>query len=142
MEEPLADMSVPTGAPCKNCTDCTYGFDRAGETSAYGEHDPFPFCYGCGCYDTQHTRVDISGQYGVKDGEITIYWDTIAHLPVTWTSQEWIEDPSLVFVIAEAIRIAYEDPAEFKRRMEEGVKPRRAKRIRTDHMDTRLEDLT
>lgn len=50
--------------------------------------------------------VDIVGEYGDPEGSIHIFRDGTE--VVMWDSREWIEDPSLVFVIAEAIRRAYE----------------------------------
>lgn len=51
--------------------------------------------------------VEIFGEYGEPDGSIHLM-DGQTEL-VMWDSAEWTEDPSLVFVIAEAIRIGYVD---------------------------------
>lgn len=45
--------------------------------------------------------VVIAGEYGNNDGSIHLFED--GHEIVMWDSAEWIEDPSLVFVIANAI---------------------------------------
>lgn len=52
-------------------------------------------------------RIDIAGEYGDNDGSIHLM-DGEAEL-VMWDSAEWIEDPSLVFVIANAIRKGFEE---------------------------------
>ncbi len=50
---------------------------------------------------TDGFRVEIRGEYGVRDGSIHLFnGDTEI---VMWDSAEWEEDPSLVFVIANAI---------------------------------------
>lgn len=46
-----------------------------------------------------------AGEYGVNDGSIHLMVD--GKEVVMWDSAEWAEDPSLVFVIAEAIRKGY-----------------------------------
>jgi len=51
-------------------------------------------------------RVEIDGEYGDPDGSIHLMAGGIEL--VMWDSREWAEDPSLVFVIAEAIRVGYE----------------------------------
>lgn len=55
-------------------------------------------------------RVDIAGEYGKNDGSIHLLVD--GEEVVMWDSAEWIEDPSLVFVIANAIRKGYEGTLE------------------------------
>lgn len=52
-------------------------------------------------------RVDIAGGYGDEDIDITLY-DGDTEM-IVWTSDEWREDPSLVAVIVNAVRIGYED---------------------------------
>lgn len=52
-------------------------------------------------------KVDIEGEYGDEDGAIRLL-DGDEEL-VMWDSAEWREDPSLVLVIANAIRIGYEE---------------------------------
>jgi hypothetical protein len=52
-------------------------------------------------------NVDIAGEYGDEDTSITLLDGT--EEIVTWISDEWREDPSLVVVIAEAIAIGYRD---------------------------------
>ncbi len=54
--------------------------------------------------------VEINGEYGVDAGDIHILFNG-AEL-IMWDSAEWQEDPSLVFVIANAIRLAYEEGAD------------------------------
>jgi hypothetical protein len=51
-------------------------------------------------------RVEIDGEYRDPDGSIRLMAGGTEL--VMWDSQERIEDPSLVFVIAEAIRVGYE----------------------------------
>lgn len=51
-------------------------------------------------------EIDIAGEYGLNDGTIHILVN--GQEVVMWDSVEWIEDPSLVFVIANAIRQAHE----------------------------------
>lgn len=75
-------------------------------------------------------RVEIDGQYGrLADGqnlegvEGAIYIfdeDDDDREVIMWDSTEWIEDPSLVFVIANAIRLALTDRSGFLRRVNEG----------------------
>lgn len=55
-------------------------------------------------------HVDVSGEYGVPDGAIYLYDDRDEL--VMWDSAEWTEDPSLVYVIAEVIRLGYEKGAD------------------------------
>lgn len=55
-------------------------------------------------------NVQIYGSYGDDDCEITLY-DGQYEL-VTWTSDEWKENPSLVVVIANAIRAGFMEGAE------------------------------
>jgi hypothetical protein len=50
------------------------------------------------------TIIEIAGEYGTADGSIHIL-DEHGEV-VMWDSAEWIEDSSLVFVIAEAVREA------------------------------------
>lgn len=45
--------------------------------------------------------VQVEGQYGVTDGSIHLLVD--GDEVVMWDSAEWIEDPSLVYVIVNAI---------------------------------------
>jgi hypothetical protein len=52
-------------------------------------------------------HVEIHGEYGENDGDIHLM-DGDEEL-VMWDSAEWIEDPSLVFVIANAIRKGYSE---------------------------------
>lgn len=52
--------------------------------------------------------VEIDGEYGVTDGSIHLLID--GREVVMWDSAEWAEDPSLTYVIAEAIRRGYDDP--------------------------------
>lgn len=47
-------------------------------------------------------RVEIDGEYGTEDGSIHLFQG--GEEVVMWDSREWIEDPSLVYVIANAIR--------------------------------------
>lgn len=54
-------------------------------------------------------HVDIAGEYGTVDGSIHIH--KAGREVVMWDSLEWVEDPSLVYVIANAIRKAYEGVA-------------------------------
>jgi hypothetical protein len=51
-------------------------------------------------------EVQIEGEYGVTDGSIHLLKD--GEEVVMWDSAEWVEDPSLVYVIANAIRKGYE----------------------------------
>jgi hypothetical protein len=37
---------------------------------------------------------------------------------VSWIQQEWIDDPNTVISICNAIKLAYENPEELKRRLE------------------------
>jgi len=61
-------------------------------------------------------RVDIAGEYGDPDGSIHLM-DGEREL-VMWDSAEWAEDPSLVFVIANAIRIGFaEGPGAIRDRL-------------------------
>lgn len=46
--------------------------------------------------------VQIEGEYGVTDGSIHIHVD--GEERVMWDSAEWVEDPSLVYVIVNAVR--------------------------------------
>lgn len=46
-------------------------------------------------------EVQIDGQYGIQDGTIHLIRD--GKEIVMWDSAEWVEDPSLVYVIANAI---------------------------------------
>ena len=50
---------------------------------------------------TPVVTVEIEGEYGVIDGSIHILVD--GRELVMWDSAEWVEDPSLVYVIANAI---------------------------------------
>lgn len=50
--------------------------------------------------------VDIAGEYGDEDQQISLLEDNTEL--VMWVSDEWKEDPSLVAVIANAIKIGYE----------------------------------
>jgi hypothetical protein len=50
-------------------------------------------------------RVEIDGQYGAECGAVRLL-DGDEEL-VMWDSAEWVEDPSLVFVITSAIRIGF-----------------------------------
>jgi hypothetical protein len=50
--------------------------------------------------------VEIHGGYGDADVDVVLMDD--GQEIVMWTSDEWKEDPSLVSVIANAIRIGYE----------------------------------
>jgi hypothetical protein len=43
----------------------------------------------------------IDGEYGVNEGSISLFRD--GQEVVMWDSSEWIDDPSLVYVIANAI---------------------------------------
>ena len=62
-------------------------------------------------------EVEITGEYGDdNDGGIHIN-DEHGEI-VMWDSQEWIDEPSLVFVIASAIREVYENgPASLRLRV-------------------------
>ena len=53
-------------------------------------------------------RVEIDGEYGEPAEGAVRLMDDDEEL-VMWDSAEWVEDPSLVFVIANAIRIGYEE---------------------------------
>jgi hypothetical protein len=55
-------------------------------------------------------RVEIEGQYGEDDGAIRLL-DGDEEL-VMWDSAEWREDPSLVFVVANAIQIGFTEGPE------------------------------
>jgi hypothetical protein len=55
-------------------------------------------------------RIEIDGQYGENEGQITLYDDS--YELVTWVSDEWEMDSSLIYVIAEAIRLGYEQGVE------------------------------
>lgn len=61
--------------------------------------------------------VTIDGDYGIDDGQITIFRQINSEEIAHWTSDEWIEDPSLVYVIAEAVRLVADDPVALLRRM-------------------------
>jgi hypothetical protein len=50
--------------------------------------------------------LEIEGEYGEDDGSIHLMVD--GQEVVMWDSAEWVEDPSLVYVIANAIRKGYE----------------------------------
>lgn len=50
--------------------------------------------------------VEIHGGYG--DDEVDIVLTDDGQGLVMWTSDEWVAEPSLVAVIANAIRIGYE----------------------------------
>ena len=52
-------------------------------------------------------QVEIAGEYGDDEGSVHI-GDEHGEI-VMWDSREWAEDPSLVFVIANALRMAYEN---------------------------------
>lgn len=52
--------------------------------------------------------VEIDGEYGDEDGGGVHISDEHGEI-VMWDSQEWIDEPSLVFVIASAIREVYEN---------------------------------
>ena len=52
--------------------------------------------------------IAIAGEYGAQDGSIHLLVDGTE--VVMWDSAEWAEDPSLVYVIAEAIRRGHRDP--------------------------------
>jgi hypothetical protein len=54
---------------------------------------------------TSGFRVEIDGEYGDDDGSVRLL-DGDEELLV-WDSAEWAEDPSLVFVIANAIQIGF-----------------------------------
>lgn len=56
--------------------------------------------------------LDIDGEYGTIDGSIHLMVD--GEEAVMWDSAEWIEDPSLVYVIANAIRKGYEGTLDLK----------------------------
>lgn len=51
------------------------------------------------------------------ESEIRIYDDDEAEL-VGWTEQEWIEDPQVVFSIANAVMLSVTDPAELRAKLE------------------------
>lgn len=51
-------------------------------------------------------RIDIAGEYGDTDGSIHLFEDS--EEIVMWDSAEWVEDPSLVYVIANAIKKGFE----------------------------------
>lgn len=51
-------------------------------------------------------KLEIEGEYGENDGTIHLLIDG-AEI-VMWDSAEWAEDPSLVYVIANAIRKGFE----------------------------------
>lgn len=57
--------------------------------------------------------VEIEGEYGVTDGSIHLLID--GEEVVMWDSAEWVEDPSLVYVIANAIRKGYDGELEVTR---------------------------
>lgn len=52
-------------------------------------------------------RVEIDGSYGEPDGAVRLLDDD--EELVMWDSAEWIEDPSLVFVIANAIEVGHRE---------------------------------
>lgn len=65
-------------------------------------------------------RVDIAGEYGNPDGSIHLMDGE--HELVMWDSAEWAGDPSLLYVIANAIRIGYtEGPDGIRDRLATGV---------------------
>lgn len=64
--------------------------------------------------------VDITGEYGNDTGGIHVS-DEHGEI-VMWDSAEWQEDPSLVFVIASAIREGYENgPGSLRARINKPV---------------------
>lgn len=64
-------------------------------------------------------RVELAGEYGDPDTEVTLYDDDDEL--VKWVSDEWREDPSLVVVIANAINIGHtEGAAAIRRRLADG----------------------
>ena len=52
-------------------------------------------------------RVEIEGEYGAEAGAIRLL-DGSEEL-LCWDSAEWCEDPSLLFVIANAIQIGFRE---------------------------------
>jgi hypothetical protein len=56
---------------------------------------------------TRDFKVEIEGEYGAEAGSIRLL-DGAEEL-VVWDSAEWCEDPSLVFVIANAIQIGFQE---------------------------------
>lgn len=50
-------------------------------------------------------RVDIAGEYGTPEGSVHLM-DGDEEL-VMWDSAEWVEDPSLMFVIVNAVVIGF-----------------------------------
>jgi hypothetical protein len=55
-------------------------------------------------------RVETEGGYGKPDGAIRLMDDD--EELVMWDSVEWQEDPSLVYVIANAISVGYTEGAD------------------------------
>jgi hypothetical protein len=65
-------------------------------------------------------RVEIDGEYGAEDGSVRLL-DGEEELLV-WDSAEWAEDPSLLFVIANAIQIGFtEGPDGIRARLIAGM---------------------
>ncbi len=58
-------------------------------------------------------RIAIEGQYGIEQGSVHIHDENTGDEVLMWTADEWIEDPSLVYVIANAIRVALTEPLVF-----------------------------
>ncbi|ORB76900.1 hypothetical protein BST46_27535 [Mycobacterium timonense] len=58
--------------------------------------------------------IRIEGEYGLNEGSIHIE-DQNGTEMLMWESAEWSEDPSLVYVIANAITTALSDPDQFLR---------------------------
>jgi hypothetical protein len=65
-------------------------------------------------------RVEIDGEYGAEDGSVRLL-DGEEELLV-WDSAEWAEDPSLLFVIANAIQVGFtEGPDGIRARLIAGM---------------------
>lgn len=65
-------------------------------------------------------HVEIHGEYG--DDDIDIVLKHGDEEIVMWTSDEWKEDPSLVAVIVNAVRIGYEQGSQaVKEPIEKGI---------------------
>lgn len=62
-------------------------------------------------------RTEIDGEYGIVDGAVRILDAATGEEVLAWDSSEWTEDPSLMYVIANAIETAHSDPELFTSRL-------------------------